>query len=246
MLIFCLVKTERERGCGFLKIVFLTKKVQKMSIFFFRFIIKIFDYQNWCSFFWQMGQFLGLEGGSGRRFENCLEKTKNEHYLFCTHSLTFKKYPFWKETPFPSWKNIRKNKRHTTEKTLYTKKYALPQWPRRVVRLAKIHSTKRFSSSFCRAAVKPWGELTGLYNSTPFDACQLYTRSLVGKKLKQRLFFFCWGPKNRIYTKNWQTKKSGKNRQFFFICVILQNKKNVIILLWNGETKANNIILLMN
>ena len=80
---------DRERGRAWLfENCPIIKKGQKISITFFSAQNSTFWLSKMMVIFRQTRQFFGaIRERRGRRFENCLVKTKNKHYLFCTHSL---------------------------------------------------------------------------------------------------------------------------------------------------------------
>ena len=87
MLIFVFNEIGVEGEGGFSKVVFLTKTSKKWKLFFFGSESDFLATKKDDAHFLKNGTIFGVGGGRGRRYENCLEKTKNEYYLFCTHSL---------------------------------------------------------------------------------------------------------------------------------------------------------------
>ena len=74
MLIYCLLETGGGEGAAKMKIVF---RMEKMSSFYKEILRKSSSYLR----IWRQW------GGGGRQSENCLKKTKNEHYFFIKHPL---------------------------------------------------------------------------------------------------------------------------------------------------------------
>ena len=91
----------------------------------------------------QSRQFSVLEGGTGRRFENCLEKTKYEHYLFCTYSLAVNNFFLYFYSNIVSYCNAQMyQNRENVGVTLFLDKDA-------ILRLAKIRTLGNFPRNPC-------------------------------------------------------------------------------------------------